>query len=196
MPVSTFSHGSTTIRAGARSEIVSRWNSTRERILLDDQRVKDQQIQELDGTGLYERSDWPMRPVSVSPPAAVAESGGNGNGGFEVAVVEGSHHITDVATCEPEAQWVVVADDDGVDDVDERPQSWASHRASGNGTWPRGRAALLPVREDEEASHEPVNPRKGRDSGTSVSPSPNPEPGPERVLGSRVPTMITYIDLH
>lgn len=175
MPVSTFSHGSTTIRAGARSEIVSRWNSTRERILLDDQRVKDQQIQELDGTGLYERSDWPMRPVSVSPPAAVAESGGNGNGGFEVAVVEGSHHITDVATCEPEAQWVVVADDDGVDDVDERPQSWASHRASGNGTWPRGRAALLPVREDEEASHEPVNPRKGRDSGTSVSPSPNAE---------------------
>ena len=54
MPVSTFSHGSTTIRAGARSEIVSRWNSTRERILLDDQRVKDQQIQERDGTGLYE----------------------------------------------------------------------------------------------------------------------------------------------
>jgi hypothetical protein len=46
MPVSTFSHGSTTIRAGARSEIVSRWNSTRDRILLDDQRVKDQQIQD------------------------------------------------------------------------------------------------------------------------------------------------------
>ncbi|KAM0707091.1 hypothetical protein Q7P35_006422 [Cladosporium inversicolor] len=172
MPVSTFSHGSTTIRAGARSEIVSRWNSTRERILLDDQRVKDQQIQELDGTGLYERSDWPMRPVSVSPPA---ESGGNAFDAADAVVdlaVEGSHHITDVATCEPEVQWVVVADDD---DVDETPQTWASHRASGNGTWPRGRAALLPVREDEEASHEPVRVRKGRDSGTSVSPSPNAE---------------------
>jgi len=170
MPVSTFSHGSTTIRAGARSEIVSRWNSTRERILLDEQRVKDQQIQELDGTGLYERSDWPMRPVSVSPPTS-AESGGNGNVNANeaaaVVAVEGSHHITDVATCEPE--WV--ADDD----VDEVPQTWASHRASGNGTWPRGRAALLPVREDEEVSHELVDVRKGRDSATSVSPSPNAE---------------------
>ena len=168
MPVSTFSHGSTTIRAGARSEIVSRWNSTRERILLDDQRVKDQQIQELDGTGLYERSDWPMRPVSVSPPA---ESGGNAFDAAAAVAVEGSHHITNVATCEPEAQWVVVADDD----VDEAPQTWASHRASGNGTWPRGRAGLLPVREDEEGSQEPVRVRKGRDSGTSVSPSPNAE---------------------
>ena len=164
MPVSTFSHGSTTIRAGARSEIVSRWNSTRERILLDDQRVKDQQIQELDGTGLYERSDWPMRPVSVSPPA------GSGGNAFESAIaVEGSHHITDVVTCEPEAQWV--ADDD----VDEIPQNWSSHRASGNGTWPRGRAALLPVREDEEVSQESLGVVKGRDSGTSVSPSPNAE---------------------
>jgi hypothetical protein len=166
MPVSTFSHGSTTIRAGARSEIVSRWNSTRERILLDDQRVKDQQIQELDGTGLYERSDWPMRPVSVSPPAA--DSGGDA---FEAAtsVLEGNHHITDVVTCEPEAQWV--ADDD----VDEIPRNWSSHRASGNGTWPRGRAALLPVTEDEEVSQEQVDIVKGRDSGTSVSPSPNAE---------------------
>jgi hypothetical protein len=163
MPVSTFSHGSTTIRAGARSEIVSRWNSTRERILLDDQRVKDQQIQELDGTGLYERSDWPMRPVSVSPPAE------SGNALEAVTVVEGSHHITDVATCEPEAQWV--ADDI----VDEIPQDWSSHRASGNGTWPRGRAALLPVREDEEVSQEQVDIVKGRDSGTSISPSPNAE---------------------
>lgn len=165
MPVSTFSHDSTNIRAGARSEIVTRWNSTRERLLLDDQRVKDQQIQELDGTGLYERSDWPMRPVSVSPPADTAVTS------FEPATaLEGSHHITDVvAECEPEPQWV--ADDV----VGEAAQDWASYRASGNGTWPRGRAVLLPVREDEEASHEPTNGVKSPDSATSASPPPNAE---------------------
>jgi hypothetical protein len=165
MPVSTFSHGSTTIRAGARSEIVSRWNSTRDRILLDDQRVKDQQIQELDGTGLYERSDWPMRPISISPPA---ENGGNV---FEAATaLEGSHHITDVAAdCQPEAQWVAE------EDVDYATHDWSGQRTNANGTWPRGRAVLLPVREDEEAVQKPMKVLKGRDSGTSVTPPPNAE---------------------
>jgi hypothetical protein len=165
MPVSTFSHGSTTIRAGARSEIVSRWNSTRDRLLLDDQRVKDQQIQELDGTGLYERSDWPMRPISISPPA---ENGGNA---FEAAAaLEGSHHITDVAAeRQPEAQWMAE------EDVEDTTQDWPSQRTSFNGNWPRGRAVLLPVREDEEVAQKPMNVLKGRDSGTSVTPPPNAE---------------------
>lgn len=163
MPVSTFSHGSTLLRGETRSVIVSRWTSTRERIALDEQRVKNHQIQELDGTGLYERSDWPMRPVSVSPTAA--DSGAN-NAIVAAAVSEGSHHITDVAAEQgPEVQWLA---ESGIDDV--AAEDLTEQTSSGNGTWVRGRSILLPVKEDEEATQESM---KGYDSGTSVSPPPN-----------------------
>lgn len=159
MPVSTFSHDSTTVRAGARSrsEIVSRWNSTRERILLDEQRVKKQEIIEMDGTGLHEKEDWPMRPVSDPPEGARkfldAEIGKVGN-----------HHIIDVATgSEPEAQWV--ADED----VGNEEQQLTREVVADNGTT-RGRPVLLPVREEEETAREPFGVLRGHDSGTSVSP--------------------------
>lgn len=164
MPVSTFSHGSTVLRGETRSVIVSRWTSTRERIALDEQRVKNHQIQELDGTGLYERSDWPMRPVSVSPTAA--DSGANNAAIVAATNSRGSHHITDVAAEQgPEVQWLA---ESGIDDV--AAEDLTEQTSNGNGTWVRGRSILLPVKEDEEATQESM---KGYDSGTSVSPPPN-----------------------
>lgn len=158
MPVSTFSHGSTVLRGETRSVIVSRWTSTRERIALDEQRVKNHQIQELDGTGLYERSDWPMRPVSVSPTDSSANNA--------IVASEGSHHITDVAAEQgPEVQWLA---ESGIDDV--AAEDLTEQTSNGNGTWVRGRSILLPVKEDEEAAQKSTT---GYDSGTSVSPPPN-----------------------
>ncbi|KAL1591053.1 hypothetical protein WHR41_00350 [Cladosporium halotolerans] len=162
MPVSTFSHGSAALRTeSARSEIVSRWQSTRERILIDERRVRECEIQEMDGTGLHERGDWPMRPPSTSPPI-------EGNNGQEIAAgmqwCEGSHHITDVtAEREPEVQWVV--------EQDESEEHRRLQALSGNGVTERGRATLMPVREEEE-SHPPRESRlKGQDSATSVATS-------------------------
>lgn len=158
MPVSTFSHASTTLREGvARSDIVARWNSTRERILLDERRVQDKLIQEMDGTGLHERGDWPMRPPSVSPPEHVEQSG---------EWVEGNHHITDVAAeMEPEAQWVV---GNGVDD--EQAQC-SDRRMSANGLREAGRAILLPVQEEDDSHTAQATLLKGQDSGMSLSSS-------------------------
>lgn len=163
MPVSTFSHGSAELRASSRSEIVSRWNSTRERLLLDERRVRDCQIQEMDGTGLYERSDWPMRPPSASPPG---ES--ENDKGFETGAAweEGDHHITDVAAVGvPDGQWAVDVDSNG--EQAER----LGRRSSKNVVMPeRGRAVLLPVNEEEELHWEPGNVLKGQDSATSIPP--------------------------
>ena len=159
MPVSTFSHGSTAVRFGARSEIVSRWNSTRERILQDEYLQRNSQIQELDGTGLHESESWPLRPASVSP---TSESGDKM---YDVDTAkEGSHHITSLAP-EPEAEWVA-------DDVDAR-EPVPIQRLSGS--WPRRRTVLLPVSEEEDSHQGHVAVLKGSDSGTFVSPPPDAE---------------------
>ncbi|KAM0720058.1 hypothetical protein Q7P37_004194 [Cladosporium fusiforme] len=177
MPVSTFSHASTTLREGvARSDIVSRWNSTRERILLDERRVRDKLIQEMDGTGLYERSDWPMRPPSVSPPADTEGKNMDPRGDWS----QGSHHITDVAAdMEPEAQWAV---GNGIEDEgDERPDP----RLSGSGIRDGGRAILLPVQEEDDSRAGQATVLKGQDSGMSLSPSPDAE---EFLAGTAIAT--------
>lgn len=151
MPVSTFSHGSTAVRFGARSEIVSRWNTTRERILQDEH----SQIQELDGTGIHLSDSWPLRPASTSPTVESEDKM------FDVDVAkEGSHHITSL-TPEPEVQWVA-------DDVD-AGASLPIQRLSGS--WPRRRTVLLPVSEEEDSRQV----LKGCDSGTFVSPPPDAE---------------------
>ena len=159
MPVSTFSHGSTAVRFGARSEIVSRWNSTRERILQDEYLQRNSQIQELDGTGLHESETWPLRPASVSPTSESDDKMLD----LDTAK-EGSHHITSLAP-EPEAQWVA-------DDVD-AGETVPIQRLSGS--WPRRRTVLLPVSEEEDSHQKRVAVLKGSDSGTFVSPAPDAE---------------------
>ncbi|OQO15010.1 hypothetical protein B0A48_00392 [Cryoendolithus antarcticus] len=106
MPVSTFSSDTCAVRAGAgRSNILERWSSTRERILEDERRQSVSEIVEMDGTGLHERSDWPMREAS---PPAIEKKLTNGyveparNGDWK----EGNHHITDVTAGElPDGDW-------------------------------------------------------------------------------------------
>jgi hypothetical protein len=156
MPVSTFSHGSTAVRYGARSEIVSRWNATRERILQDERLQRDSQIQELDGTGIHFSESWPLRPASASPPPVESE---DKMLDFDTAQ-EGSHHITSLAP-EPEAQWVA-------DDVDAGSNSPVRQLS---GSWPRRRTVLLPVSEEGESRQV----LKGCDSGTFESPPPDAE---------------------
>ncbi|CAK4034139.1 hypothetical protein DOTSEDRAFT_169794 [Lecanosticta acicola] len=57
MPVPTFSsHRS----ARQHSQLLSRWDDTRDRLHADERRRSMSQMQELDGTGLYERPDWPL----------------------------------------------------------------------------------------------------------------------------------------
>ncbi|KAF2168428.1 hypothetical protein M409DRAFT_65420 [Zasmidium cellare ATCC 36951] len=61
MPVSTFSSSHT---ARHHSNLIARWNSTRDRIDADERRRSMRDMQELDGTGLHDRPDWPL----PSPP--------------------------------------------------------------------------------------------------------------------------------
>jgi hypothetical protein len=156
MPVSTFSHESTTVRFGARSEIVSRWHSTRERILQDEYLQQNSQIQELDGTGIHFSESWPLRPASASPTPAETE-----DKMLDVdTTIEESHHITSLAP-EPEAQWV----EDDVGMAERMPMQRLS------GSWPRRRTVLLPVSEEVDSRQV----LKGSDSGTFVSAPPDAE---------------------
>ncbi|KAI7459733.1 hypothetical protein KC357_g9125 [Hortaea werneckii] len=76
MPVSTFSSGTTAIRS--HGSLIERWNSTRDRIREDERRVSKRQINEMDGTGLYERDNWPLAEhEGVSPQQEDAMSMGN-----------------------------------------------------------------------------------------------------------------------
>ncbi|KAI7633702.1 hypothetical protein KC343_g2779, partial [Hortaea werneckii] len=76
MPVSTFSSGTTAIRN--HGSLIERWNSTRDRIREDERRVSRRQINEMDGTGLYERDNWPLaEQEGVSPQQEDATSVGN-----------------------------------------------------------------------------------------------------------------------
>ncbi|KAI6884743.1 hypothetical protein KC363_g4325 [Hortaea werneckii] len=76
MPVSTFSSGTTAIRS--HGSLIERWNSTRDRIREDERRVSRRQINEMDGTGLYERDNWPLAEhEGVSPQQEDATPMGN-----------------------------------------------------------------------------------------------------------------------
>lgn len=80
MPVSTFSSGNSVLRG--HNTMIARWNSTRERIAEDEQRMSVSEINEMDGTGLYERPDWPLALAghrSVSPEAVEDEEEGHGH---------------------------------------------------------------------------------------------------------------------
>ncbi|KAK0856310.1 hypothetical protein LTR02_003707 [Friedmanniomyces endolithicus] len=59
MPVSTFSSGSHAVRSG-HGTMIARWNSTRDKIAADERRMSMSEITEMDGTGLHQRSDWPL----------------------------------------------------------------------------------------------------------------------------------------
>jgi hypothetical protein len=155
MPVSTFSHGSTAVRFGARSEIVSRWNTTRERILQDERLQRNSHLQELDGTGIHFSESWPLRPASTSSTMEIEDKMLD-----DETAKEGSHHITSL-TPEPEVQWVA--------DNIEAERSLPTQRLSGS--WPRRRTVLLPVSEEEDSRRV----LKGCDSGTFESPPPNAE---------------------
>jgi len=70
MPVSTFSSDNSALRG--HSGMIERWNSTRERMREDERRVSMSEMNEMDGTGLYERPDWPLgEERSVSPEAVL-----------------------------------------------------------------------------------------------------------------------------
>ncbi|RMY10582.1 hypothetical protein D0868_03623 [Hortaea werneckii] len=76
MPVSTFSSGTTAIRS--HGSLIERWNSTRDRIREDERRVSRRQINEMDGTGLYERDNWPLAEQrDVSPQREDGTSAGS-----------------------------------------------------------------------------------------------------------------------
>ncbi|KAI7491087.1 hypothetical protein KC351_g158 [Hortaea werneckii] len=80
MPVSTFSSGTTAIRN--HGSLIERWNSTRDRIREDEWRVSRRQINEMDGTGLYERDNWPLaEQEGVSPQQEDATPVGNAEEG-------------------------------------------------------------------------------------------------------------------
>ncbi|EMC99783.1 hypothetical protein BAUCODRAFT_119358 [Baudoinia panamericana UAMH 10762] len=69
MPVSTFSSGNAEIRSG-HGAMIARWNSTRERIQEDERKMSVSEINEMDGSGLHNQPDWPLRNLperSVSP---------------------------------------------------------------------------------------------------------------------------------
>ncbi|KAK1086777.1 hypothetical protein LTR33_001402 [Friedmanniomyces endolithicus] len=59
MPLSTFSSGSHAVRRG-HGTMIARWNSTRDKIAADERRMSMSEITEMDGTGLHQRSDWPL----------------------------------------------------------------------------------------------------------------------------------------
>ena len=61
MPVSTFSPAHSARNRGA---LISRWTATRDRIDADEHRTS---MQELDGTGLYDRPDWPLSLAAATP---------------------------------------------------------------------------------------------------------------------------------
>lgn len=69
MPVSTFSPSHS---ARHHSNLISRWNSTRDRLDADERRRSMREMQELDGTGFYDRPDWPL-PSPPSPEGRVGK---------------------------------------------------------------------------------------------------------------------------
>lgn len=86
MPVSTFSSGASSVRSPAHTRI-ARWNSTVERIAVDERRRSVNGLQEMDGNSYRDSGDWPIRsePRSVSPeqdtePAEAVEERGEENG--------------------------------------------------------------------------------------------------------------------
>ncbi|KAK5123028.1 hypothetical protein LTR85_003594 [Meristemomyces frigidus] len=131
MPVSTFSSGNSALRGHGR--LIERWNSTRERILEDERRMSVSEINEMDGTGLYERPNWPlMDPAqgrSVSP--AAAEDGEDEDGSAPRRAVERVRSEAVMRRSEdigghmdgmggfPEREVSDVDDDEERDDVDE-----------------------------------------------------------------------------
>jgi hypothetical protein len=70
MPVSTFSSANAALRG--HNGMIARWSSTRDRLREDERRMSHGGINEMDGTGLYERPNWPLADIgggerNVSP---------------------------------------------------------------------------------------------------------------------------------
>ncbi|KAF2216698.1 hypothetical protein CERZMDRAFT_116157 [Cercospora zeae-maydis SCOH1-5] len=86
MPVSTFSAGHPSRSRGA---LIARWKSTRDRINADEQRSS---MQELDGTGLHDRPDWPL-----SLPRAGEQRGKRGGRGAPLADLDDDELVEDGA---------------------------------------------------------------------------------------------------
>lgn len=84
MPVSTFASSHS---ARHHSNLIARWNSTRDRIDADERRRSMREMQELDGTGYHDRPDWPL----PSPPSPTEESTGGGKGVDQNGPAEKEH---------------------------------------------------------------------------------------------------------
>ncbi|KAM3424872.1 hypothetical protein BST61_g6848 [Cercospora zeina] len=82
MPVSTFSAGHPSRSRGA---LIARWTSTRDRINADEQRSS---MQELDGTGLYDRPDWPLSLPSAEEEEQQQQHGKRGGRGASLAELD------------------------------------------------------------------------------------------------------------
>lgn len=167
MPVSTFSAASSAVRTHGRSNTIERWTSTRERIRDDERRQSLSEINEMDGTGLYERGDWPMRVSGEEGRRVSVSDGRRGSEDWR----DGDHHIMDVGREERglDAEWVVERD---VSDIDEEEDVHAEEEAleqrlRAEGLVDKRHSVILPVQEPEMNGV-----RDGRTSGREDGVSP------------------------
>ncbi|KAK4542903.1 hypothetical protein LTR36_006092 [Oleoguttula mirabilis] len=174
MPVSRFSSGNSAVRGHGR--LIERWNSTRERIAEDERRMSVSEITEMDGTGLYERPDWPLAATATAHGRSVSPEGADdvGDGRRPQRTVErvrseavmrrsediGGLGPMDGAAGFPEREVSDVDDEEGRDTVSEED--------GGEGSTARQEQPGLAVpREEAQAEVSPVR-HEGRDSVQTI----------------------------
>jgi len=135
MSVSTFSSGNAALRRySGRSAVIARWNSTRDRIIEDERRVSVGGINEMDGTGLYDRPNWPLPDTteerSVSPESPEDEDEQRMRR-EEVERVDQQAVMRRTEDIEEQPERIDYLVHDDVSDIDEeRDQEWSDARVT------------------------------------------------------------------
>lgn len=159
MPVSTFSADSSHVRRqSGHSGMIARWNSTRERMAEDERRMSMNQMVEMDGTGLWERENWPLGPGdgagSPKNPRSPKSPRIEEEEVPEDAVFRKSEDFgrePEVTAMKFDEQDVSDVEEDiehGVEDVDDRRHDHIRNTVI-EMPRPRGRSDVSPVRESE-----------------------------------------------
>ncbi|KXL49338.1 hypothetical protein M433DRAFT_153031 [Acidomyces richmondensis BFW] len=139
MPVSTFSSGNAALRShGGRSAVIARWNSTRARIVEDDRQVSNGGINEMDGTGLYERPNWPLSDMTeernVSPESPEDEEERRMRR-EELEQVDQQAVMRRTEDIETQAEGIDYQVHDDVSDIDEEvDREWSDERVTRRGS--------------------------------------------------------------